>query len=143
MAIKNEASRIYKSKFSIEYNNPVQKLFQSLMCLPGVYIRLLVDEQIEKIIKESVNAQMYSKTKDAVELIRLIYIEPTELQILTWKAFENTVKSFFHRVSTRTVYGTFGFRTEESVWEKSYIQDEVLEVFARLVFYPIILNRKR
>ena len=112
------------------------------MCLPEVYIRLLVDEQIEKIIRESVNGQMNYKTKDAVELIRLIYIEPTELQILTWKAFENTVKSFFHRVWTRRVHGIIR-DTEELVWDKSYIQDEVLEVFVRLVLYPIILNRKR
>lgn len=77
------------------------------MALPGVYVKILLDEQLEKIIREAVNSGMTYKTKEAVELIKLIYIDPPELHILTWRPFENTVKMFFHKVYVKRVPGTW------------------------------------
>lgn len=90
-------------------NDCFVKMITLLTNLNPIYLRCLMNEHLEKVLKQHISTILAVKNEESVDIIRRVFLHGKNM-VLDWNYFEEVIKRFFGREFTRKIAGTFSFR---------------------------------
>ena len=137
-SIERESDKVCSGKFYLTApnNESFVRLFTVLSSANEIFLRCLMNERLEKVIKDHIFTTLEFKNEESVITIQRVFLKPKHM-VIGWSIYEEVLKRFFCKLIIRKNWG----RADEIIFERENLQENILTLFSSLVLYPILLRK--